>query len=310
MTRKAAVIGIGHVGAHAASALAMQGIVDEIILLDKNQQKVDSEVQDLRDALLMTPYAVKIHGGDYPDLKDVDVIIHSVGDIELLRKSRDRIDELKFNTPRARETAQKIRESGFHGILINISNPCDVITSVLAEETGLPEGHVFGTGTALDSSRLVSALAEKYGISRKSITAYMMGEHGNRQFAPKSVASFAGEPIDNIAGDTLNWKELEKEAIGGGWVTFAGKFCTEYGIAATAARLAQAVLRDEHLISAVSAGLHGEYGQNDVFAGVPAIIGKEGVERILQLPLTEEELQEFDACCGTIRTNMETARTL
>ncbi len=310
MTRKAAIIGIGHVGAHVASSLATQGIVDEILLLDLNTQKVTSEVQDPRDALLMTPYPVHIHAGDFADLRDVDVIIHAVGDIELLRKDHDRIDELRFNAPRARETARKIRDSQFHGIIINISNPCDVITAILAGETGLPEGAVFGTGTALDSSRLVSALSERCNISRKSITAYMMGEHGNRQFAPQSIASFAGEPIQKLAGDSLDWKALEKEAIGGGWVTFAGKFCTEYGVAATAARLTQAVLRDEHFITAVSARLNGEYGQKDVFAGVPSIIGQDGVERVLDMPLTKEELQEFASCCDAIRTNMAAARTL
>lgn len=311
-TRKAAVIGVGHVGAHAASALITQGIVDEVLLIDKNPEKVNCEVQDLNDALLMLPYTVKVKAGDYKDLKDVDVIIHSVGDIELLRGHGDRIFELSFNTKAVDETARKIKDSGFDGVIINISNPCDVITALLAKKTGFPKGRVFGTGTALDSSRLISAIHKNTGVDEKSITAYMMGEHGNEQFAPESALSFKGAPMKAIknAPEDLNWDDIQKQAINGGWVTFNGKQCTEYGIAATGARLAQAVLRDENLIMPVSAPLNGEFGQSGLFAGVPAMIGKDGVEQIVEIPLTEAESKRFGECCDAIRTNINKAKEI
>ncbi len=310
--RKAAIIGVGHVGAHAAFALTTQGIVDEIVLIDKDPKKTRSEVQDLNDALLMLPYSVKITEGTYEDLKDTDLIVYSVGDIELLRADHDRIHELSFNTKQLKETAAKIKNSGFDGILINISNPCDVITALLDEMLGLPKGHVFGTGTALDTSRLLSVLSKKTGIDERSITAYMLGEHGNEQFAPRSILSFKGAPLSSIESTAgpFDWTAIEKDAIAGGWITFSGKYCTEYGIAATGARLARAVLRNEHLIMPVSAPLTGQYGQSGLFAGVPAVIGSGGIEQVIELPLTETERERFDACAQTIRNNLQTAREL
>lgn len=310
--RKAAIIGVGHVGAHTASALCTLGVVDELILIDQNEQKVISETQDLNDALLYTPWSVNVHPGTFEDLGDVDVLINSAGDIELLRGSEERSKELEFTMKAVHSYASKIKDSGFHGVVINISNPCDVITRELQKETGLPANQVFGTGTALDSSRLIGAISKRTGIAKTSITAMMLGEHGNRQFAPRSVLSFHGAPLDaaRLKDMNLDWKELEKEAIKGGWVTFAGKFCTEYGIAATAARLAQAVLRDEHLILPVSAPLNGEYGESGLYAGVPAVIGANGIERVVELPLTPDELEEFHECVSAIRENVERAENI
>lgn len=308
--RKAAIIGVGHVGAHVAYSLAVQGIVDELILIDRNDQKAKSECQDLRDSVAYLPHRVKIEVGDFSDLKDCDLIVNSVGKIELLIANEDRLDELKFNIEQVRSYGEKIRESGFDGVIINISNPCDIITRELAKLTGLPKGRVFGTGTGLDSSRLLSALARQTGVDHKSITAYMIGEHGNEQFAPWSCVSFGGVKLADLEKRddrfVFDHNALQKESIGGGWVTFAGKHCTEYGIASTAARLAQIVLHDEKQIMPVSAMLDGEYGETGLFAGVPCVIGKDGVEEVMELSLTEEEKKQFHRCCEAIRANQET----
>ena len=199
--------------------------------------------------------------------------------------------------------------NGARGVLINITNPCDIVTRELALHVGLPKGRVFGTGTGLDTSRLLSALARQTGIDHKSITCYMMGEHGNQQFAPWSCVSFRGMPLDTWAARDERFRfdrdALQKESIGGGWVTFSGKFCTEYGIATTAARMAYAVLHDEKVILPASAELTGEYGEAGLFAGVPCVIGANGVEEVVELPLTDEERATFHACCEGIRRNME-----
>ena len=173
------VIGLGHVGAHVAYALAIQGIADELVLVDQNEQKLASEVQDLRDAVAYLPHRVTVRAGGFADLGACDVIVNSVGKIELLRGTHDRVTEMDFTIPAVRGYAEKIKASGFDGVLINITNPCDIVTRELALHVGLPKGRVFGTGTGLDTSRLLSALARQTGIDHKSITCYMMGEHGN-----------------------------------------------------------------------------------------------------------------------------------
>ena len=302
------VIGLGHVGAHAAYALAVQGIADELILVDKNAQKLASEVQDLRDAAAYLPHRVTVRAGDFSDLGACDVIINSVGKIELLYQSHDRLTEMDYTVPAVRSYAQKIKDSGFDGVLINITNPCDIVTRELALGLGLPRGRVFGTGTGLDTSRLLSALARQTGIDHKSITCYMLGEHGNQQFAPWSCVSFRGMPLDVWAEKDARFRfdrdALQKESIGGGWVTFSGKLCTEYGIATTAARMAHLVLHDEKAIMPASAELCGEYGESGLFAGVPCVIGAGGVEQVVELPLTKEEAATFHTCCEGIRANM------
>ena len=199
-------------------------------------------------------------------------------------------------------------------MVINITNPCDIVTRELALGLGLPKGRVFGTGTGLDTSRLLSALARQTGIDHKSITCYMLGEHGNQQFAPWSCVSFRGMPLDKWAQTDARFRfdreALQKESIGGGWVTFSGKYCTEYGISTTAARMVHIVLHDEKAIMPASMELCGEYGESGLFAGVPCVIGAKGVEEVVELPLTDEEKAKFHACCEGIRHNMEHLKEL
>ena len=286
----------------------MQGIADELILVDQNEKKLSGEVQDLRDAAAYLPHRVTVRAGGFQELGACDVIVNCVGKIELLLESLDRLTEMDYTIPAVRGYAHKIRESGFDGVLINLTNPCDIVTRELARELGLPRGRVFGTGTGLDTSRLLSALARQTGIAHKSITCYMLGEHGNQQFAPWSCVSFRGMPLDVWAKSDERFRfdraALQKESIGG-WVTFAGKQCTEYGIATTAARMAHIVLHDEKAIMPASAELCGEYGEKGLFAGVPCVIGANGVEQVIELPLSAAELAQFHSCCEGIRKNME-----
>ena len=312
--RVLAVIGLGHVGAHVAYSLAVQGIADELVLVDGNAQKLASEVQDLRDAAAYLPHRVTVRAGEFSDLGACDVIVNSVGKIELLRETHDRLTEMDFTVPAVRSYAQKIKDSGFDGVLINITNPCDIVTRELALGLKLPRGRVFGTGTGLDTSRLLSALARQTGVDHKSITCYMLGEHGNQQFAPWSCVSFRGMPLDKWAQTDARFRfdreALQKESIGGGWVTFSGKYCTEYGISTTAARMVHIVLHDEKAIMPASMELCGEYGESGLFAGVPCVIGAKGVEEVVELPLTDEEKAKFHACCEGIRHNMEHLKEL
>lgn len=307
-TRKAAIIGTGHVGAHVGYALCAMGLVSDLVLIDKDDTKVTSEVQDLQDSQAYFNTPTRVVKGDFSDLSDCDLLINCAGKIELLRGTEDRSFELDYNIRAVDSYAEKIKASGFNGILINISNPCDVITRYLQIRTGLPENRVFGTGTALDTSRLISLISREMKLDPASVVAYMIGEHGNHQFAPYSVFSLHGAPADAILDSgqmkEFDWKELTRKAVYGGWVTFSGKFCTEYGIATTAARLAKAVFDDERLIIPVSAALNGEYGQRGLYAGVPCIIGKNGVEKVIELRLTKEELDEFASCCDSIRKNI------
>lgn len=312
--RKVGIVGVGHVGAHVAYSLAIQGIVDELVLVDTNKERVESECQDMLDALPHMPHRTRVWIGDYEDLADCDVIVNSAGHIELLLGSEDRSRELKFTVPAVRTWADRVREAGFDGVVLSISNPCDVVTREIAKHLQLPKGRVLGTGTGLDSARLVTQIVKKTNVDPNSIQAFMFGEHGNSMFAAWSCATVNGLSIDEMAKQDSRWDfdraEVEQLGRHGGWVTFSWKHATEYSVATTAARMVKAILHDEHVLMPASTELTGQYGQSDVYAGVPCIIGKEGVERIVEFPLTEEELSKFNDSCNAIRANIEIADSL
>ncbi len=312
--RKVGIIGVGHVGAHVAYALIIQGIADELVLVDSDEARLESECQDLLDALPHMPHRTRVSAGRYEDLADCDVIVNSAGQIGLLLGSEDRSRELKYTVPAVRTWVDRVREAGFDGVVLSISNPCDVVTREIAKGLKLPKGRVLGTGTGLDSARLVTQIVKKTNVDPNSIQAFMFGEHGNSMFAAWSCATVNGLPIDKMAEQDEAWAfdrdEVEQLGRHGGWVTFSWKHATEYSIATTAARMVKAILHDERLLMPASTELNGEYGQRDVYAGVPCIIGKNGVERVVEFPLSEEELAKFQTSCDTIRANIAIADSL
>lgn len=310
---KIGIIGVGHVGAHVLYTLAAQGLSDDILLYDlpEKRRKVEAERQDVLDCMEFLPVRTDIRIADnISEFGDRDLIINAVGDIIALKGTHTRLSELVFNMHAIHTYAEQLKESGFSGIFINISNPCDVITKWLADILQLPDGHVFGTGTGLDTARLKLRLQQATGVSTDSINAYMIGEHGNAQIAAFSQATFGGVLLDRLSDPEFQFDraEMEKSAREGGWTTYNGKYCTEYAIAQTVVRLARAVIHDQKAVYAVSAKLDGLYDESGLFAGVPAVVGKNGVEKVIELPLTEEEKSRFHECCDSIRTNIQASR--
>lgn len=312
--RKVGIIGVGHVGAHVAYSLAIQGIVDELVLVDTNTVRVESEYQDLLDALPHMPHRVRVSIGEYEDLADCDLIINSVGQIELLIGGTERSRELKFTVPAVHTWVERVRKAGFDGLVLSISNPCDVVTREIDKGLGLPKGRVLGTGTGLDSARLVTQIVKQTDVDPNSIQAFMFGEHGNSMFAAWSCVTVNGLSMEEMAKQDPRWNfdkaAVEQNARHGGWVTFEWKHATEYSVATTAARMVKAILHDEHVLMPASTELNGEYGQHDVYAGVPCIIGRNGIEKIVEFPLSPEELSKFNDSCDTIRANMAIADSL
>lgn len=303
------VIGLGHVGAHVAFCLGMMGVADEVLLCDKNEQKVVSECNDLMDAAYFMPHRVIYKVVDYAGLKDCDVIVNSVGDIKILIGNGDRDVEMSNSVKEVMSYANKVAEAGFNGIFVNITNPCDVITDLIAKQTGLLRNHVLGTGTGLDSARLINAISQQTDLEHHSYTAFMMGEHGNSQMIPWSTISFHGKPLDQMDGEQFHFDhaDMVQRVIKGGWVTFQGKHCTEYGISSTAATIVRSILHDEKKIMPVSAYLDGQYGESGICIGVPAVIGKDGVELVMEYKLPEDEKAEFKKCCDKVRANIKKA---
>ena len=164
--RKIAIIGLGHVGTHCAYALALSGLVDELVFVDNKEAKLRSEVQDIRDAIANCPHTVVVNSAGYGDLADVDIIVNAIGKIELLATpNHDRLDEMNFTIPQVTDYVPKVIAGGFNGIWINITNPCDVVTGQIGRLSGLPRNHVLGTGTGLDKARLKNILYLQTGVA-------------------------------------------------------------------------------------------------------------------------------------------------
>lgn len=305
--RTVGVVGLGHVGAHVAFCLGMMGVADEILLCDVNEQKAISECQDLNDAVMYMPNHSVYRVVDYRGLKNADIIVNAVGDVSLCATG-NRDDELGNSVRQVADYIPKVMAAGFNGIFVTITNPCDVIAHLIAKLSGLPRGRVVGTGTLLDSSRLVHAISDQTGLDARGFFAFMMGEHGNAQMVPWSQVNFYGQTLSQMEKDprfVFDKDRVEEKAIKGGWVTYQGKQCTEYGIASAGATLVRTILHDEKRILPCSVELDGEYGEKDVFCGVPAIIGINGVEEVLEYQLTEDEEKRLHDCIATIHRNIE-----
>ncbi len=307
--RKIGIIGLGHVGAHVANSLLLQGIADELYFVSTDDQKNISEAQDLHDSLSFVPYNTRIVNCSdrYEDLADCDIIVNCAGNVSLVAESRD--GELFASTESARTFVETILNAGFSGILVNVANPCDVVCTAIWHLTGYNPKKIIGTGCGLDSARLRSEISKATGVSPKSIHAHIIGEHGFSQVAAWKSAMIAGTTIDDLAKEYpekygFDQAEIEEKARQGGYVTFAGKGCTEYAVANCTARLCAAILHNEHAVLSASTLLTGEYGEEGVYASLPCLVGASGIEQVFTPELSERELAGFKASCDHIRDNI------
>ena len=285
MSRKVAIIGMGNVGAAVAHGLIAQGAFDDYVLIDTNEAKVKADALDFQDAAANLNHHANITVNSYEALADADVIISALGNIKLQdNPNADRFVELPFTSKEVIEVSKKIKEVGFKGILIAITNPVDVVTSLYQHYTGLPKERVIGTGTLLDTARMKRAVGVRFGVDPRSVYGYNLGEHGNSQFTAWSQVRVKGQPISKLTSEEV-LEEIATEAMRGGHTVFYGKKYTSYGIASAAIRLALAVISDAHEELPVT----NHYAPLDTYLSYPALVGRSGIIEQLQLTLTEEE---------------------
>lgn len=309
--KKIAIIGAGHVGSHCALSLVYTGEADEIVLIDIENNKAVGQAKDISDAAAGLGNAVKVYAGDYSDVSDADVMIMAAG--RSRRPGETRLDMLDDSIRMIRDIIPKIKDSGFHGFFISISNPADVICEYIRREVGFDRRKAFSTGTSLDTFRLHKFISNATGYSTQSIQGFCMGEHGDSHVPVYSRLTLNGKSFFELREerpDTIGKIDLEKMEKDIKWEGFAeveGKGCTEFGIAAVASKLVKAIFHDQKIIWPVSVALEGEYGEENVAAGVPCVIGKDGIEEIMEIDLTEEEKERFHQSCDVIRASLERA---
>ena len=316
-TRKIGIIGAGHVGSHGGYALISQGLAEEIVYIDSDEKKAAAQALDLQDSSTYLGRTVHVKAGNYEDIKDAGILIIAAGPLpDMSAGQTDRQQTLGATVAILKDIVPKIKASGFNGIIVNISNPADVVTHYLQQKLGWDKKRILSTSTTLDSSRVRRAISEETGYAQQSIQAYALGEHGESQFVPWSTVTVAGKPLlELIKEQPERFGKLDLDAIAArakkaGWIILEGKGSTEFGIGASIANVVQAIFGNEDRILPVSTLLRGEYGQKDVFASVPCRLNQNGVAEVIQLTLTAEEQQKFNASCESMKQNYERALTL
>lgn len=300
--RAVGIVGMGRIGSRCAYTLALEGAAEELVLSDIDEKRAVSEASDIGDAVTYMPRRVDVSPGDYKALARCDIVVMTAG---IQSDSKDRLSLLGGNARIADSITDGLMKHGFDGILIVVTNPCDVLAYRAYKRMGLPQGRVFSTGTALDSARLKKQLSLATGVAHNAIGALVMGEHGASQVIPWSAVTVYGTPLHKLAADDPRF-HVDREAIrhkvlNGAWTAVDGKGVAEYGVSAAVSRCVRMIFQDEKGILPVSTLLRGEYGRTEVFAGVPAIIGKSGVERVIELSLPDLELAAFQSSCDIMK---------
>lgn len=303
--REVAIVGCGLVGSTTAFSLITQGICDEVLMIDINKERAYGEMLDLQDTIEYLNKNVKVKTGDYGDCGDMDIIVITAGAPP--KQGQSRLDTLELSAKICKSIVDPIMKSGFDGIFLVISNPVDIITHYVQFLSGLPKNQVIGTGTAIDSARLQNMIAQIAKVDPRSVHAYSMGEHGDSQMVPWSTVTVAGKPFYDVITDNkelvgdVDLDELVYKTTQEGWEILNRKGTTYYGIATACAGIIKAILNDENRIIPVSTLLEGEYGEKNVYAGVPTVLNRYGASDVLEIHMTPGELARFKESTKLIR---------
>lgn len=305
--RKVMIIGTGNVGASAAYALLNQNICEELILVDVNHERVAGHAQDLADAAAYMPGMMTLSTRQVTDCADVDIAVITVSG-GALKPGQTRLDELTGTARIVQKIVPDMMSSGFNGIFLVATNPCDIITWQVWKLSGLPRNQVIGTGVWLDTTRLRRTLAEALDIGAQSIDAFILGEHGDTQFPVWSHSSVYGSPIADVyqrkTGQAFDGDQIAAKVRRLGFDIYARKGCTEYGIAGTIAEICRNIFTGSHRALAISCILEGEYGMSNIAIGVPAVLAQNGVQQIIELQLTDDEMALFRHSASVIAANI------
>ena len=305
------VVGCGHVGTTSAYALMLGGLAREVVLLDVDARRAEGEAMDLEQAAALAR-PVEVRAGTWDDAARAAIVVVAAGVGG--RPGESRLDLLGRNVVVIRDVMRNLSERGFGGIVLMTTNPVDVLAQSAQEFSGLPVGRVIGSGTVLDSARLRAMLGRHLGVEPRSIHAHVVGEHGDSEIAVWSSARVAGVPVREFcegAGlECPDFDELLRRVRRAAPDIIERKGYTAFAIASCVARICEAVLRDERSVLPVSTRLTGQYGIEGVYLSLPCVVGRDGVERVIEIPLDDREREGLRASADILRRTVEGMRGL
>lgn len=303
---RVAIIGCGHVGSTSAYSLLMNGSAEEIVMIDKDSDKLQGETMDLQHAVpLARP--VRIWAGDFSDTRDADIAVIAAGVSS--RPGETRLELLGRNIIVIREIVSELIKNDFAGIILMTTNPVDILAQVAQEESGLPMSKVMGSGTVLDTARLRVMLGSEFGIEARSIHAYIVGEHGQSEIATWHSARIGGSSITGFCEpDCPDFDGILEDVRDAAPNIVRHKGYTSFAIASCVTRICEAILRDERAILPVSTMTSGQYGVSSIYLSLPCVVGSGGVKKIIEPPLDEKEQKGLLASADVLRKTLQTLK--
>ncbi len=308
---KVTVVGAGNVGATCANVLAAREIADEVVLLDIKEGVAEGKMLDIFQTATLMDFDTKLTGvtNDYAATAGSDVVVVTSGMPRKPGMSREEL--IGVNAGIVKEVVSQILKYSPRAIIVMVSNPMDTMTYLALRSTGLPKNQLFGMGGALDSSRFKCYLSKAIGANSNEIEGMVIGGHGDTTMIPLvSKATYKGVPVS----DFLSKDELEKVVndtmVGGATLTKLLGTSAWYAPGAAAAYVVESIVKDQKKMIVSCVSLEGEYGQKDICIGVPAIIGRGGVEKIVEIKLTAEEKELFAKSAAAVRSTNDVLKEI
>lgn len=303
-SRKVVMIGCGFVGSSSAFALMQSGLFSEMVLIDADKSRAEGEAMDIAHGISFAR-PMKIYAGDYDDISDAAIIVITAGANQ--KPDETRLDLIKKNAAIMKSIIAEIKKRPFEGILLIVSNPVDILTYIALKESGYTPNRVIGSGTVLDTGRFRYELSEHLGVDARSVHAFIIGEHGDSELAAWSNAKVGGLPVNDfceLRGHFSHEESMDRifnNVKNSAYEIISRKHATYYGIAMAVRRICEAIVRDEKSVLPVSSLIQGEYGLEDVVLSLPAIVDKNGVEKIVAIPLDENEKEKLISSANILK---------
>ena len=302
--QKVAVIGCGFVGATSAFSLIQTGLFSEMVLIDANHQKAEGEAMDLsHGSAYLTP--MNIYAGGYDDIVDAGLIVITAGANQ--KPNETRLDLVKKNVAIFKSIIPEIKNRNCEGILMIVSNPVDILTYVTLKLSGFPAHRVIGSVTVLDTARLKYVLGRHLQVDPRDVHAYIIGEHGDSELAVWSGAQVAGIHINHfceLRGHFNHQEAMERlaqQVRDSAYEIIERKGATYYGVAVAVKRIATAIVKNEHAVLPISSLMQGEFGLNDICLSIPTVVGSQGVEKVVDIYLNNEENEKLQESAKALK---------
>lgn len=302
--RKVVIIGCGFVGAACSFSIMQSGLFSEMVLIDSDRAKAEGEALDISHGV---PFAkpMKIYAGDYDEIKNASLVVITAGANQ--KPGETRLDLVKKNISIFKSIIPEIKKRDFNGILLIVSNPVDILTTVALKLSGLPENKVIGSGTVLDTARLKYELGNHLNVDSRSVHAFIIGEHGDSEIAAWSSVNVSGIPLHKFCemrgyfNHEEAMKKIAENVKNSAYEIIEKKKATYFGVAVAVKRICEAIIRDEKSILPISSKMNGDFGIEGISLSMPAIIGKDGVECHVPIQLNEEEIVKLQKSAKTLQ---------